>query len=107
MSKALAPSIPRPDFGIQPSVGRSALPFGASDEPMEAVVLHIKILSSNAAERLEVARELTRALAAQRVGSKGIVFFITDEKVETALSPLAPVAAKLASDVMQRLGIPQ
>lgn len=100
-----APSIPRPDFGNAPSAERTALPFGATVEASETVVLHIKVLSSDASERLAVARVLEQSLREQRVGAKNLTYLVTDENVTVELSTLTPIAAKITTDVMQRLGM--
>ncbi len=101
-----APSIPRPDFGdAVPSVERTALPFGAKSEPSEAILLHVKILSPDANERLAVARVLQAQLAEQRVGAKGIVVLVSDEEVTAALTPLSPVVQMVVTEAMKALGI--
>lgn len=103
---SVMPSIPRPDFGDPiPSVERTALPFDARQEPDSAIVLHVKILSSSANERLEVARLLKMQLAEQRVGAKGIVVLVSDEEVATSLTPLAPIVQQVVAEAMKALGI--
>ncbi len=100
-----APAIPRPDFGGAPSVEKSAPPFGAIEKPRETIVLHVKILSPDPAERLSAARVLQQSLAEQRVGAKGLSVLITDEAVTVELSSTTAVASKIAADVMKILGM--
>ncbi len=98
-------AIPKPDFGNGPSVAKTTLGFGASEAPTGTIVLHIKVLSPDPVERLEVARRMELLCAEQRIGSKGLAVLITDDSVTVDLASTTPVTAKIAADVMRTLGM--
>jgi hypothetical protein len=104
-----APASIPPDFGA-PSSERTISPashaFGASEKEAPGTLLvHFKVLSTSADERLAIARIVEAQLKGQRVGSKDLTFLITGDEVESGLMDLGPLEAKVSANILKRLGI--
>ncbi len=104
-----APATIPADFGspnLDRTIPQTDRAFGATDKEAEGtIVLHIKVLSVSADERLKVARIVEAQLKGQRVGSKDVSYLITGDEVESSLVDLGPVEARIAASVMKRLGM--
>lgn len=95
-----------PDIEATSAVAdRSALPFNINADPGGAIILHVKVLSTDPVVRLQVADAVQRALKGMQVGGQPVAVMVTAENIEMEVSQVKQLAALIAPQILNTLGI--
>lgn len=93
--------------GGGPEDGRPTLPFARQElDGEDAVIIHMKVLSTDLALAREAYRMVNRAIEGRRVNGRPISVVVTNDSVDMNITDMRHIAAHITPHVMRALGLP-
>jgi hypothetical protein len=84
----------------------STLPFNMKpDQQQEALIIHMKVLTSDLKEIEAANVALNKAVRGQRINGKDVCIIVTDESVSLNIADARALAAHITPTIMRNLGL--